>query len=97
MDDHSQIVGGCPSPEVRPEEVHDLLAVQAVTRRESEKLHQVCGLTQPPRTLIYGPGAHRDTEAAQQPDAHGLRRPVKGAMRVGGLLCSSSGLHLSVR
>jgi hypothetical protein len=52
MDDSAQVVGSRLITEIRPKKVHDLLTVQAVTRRESENLHQVCGLAQPPRTLL---------------------------------------------
>jgi hypothetical protein len=52
MDDPAQVVGSRLTSEIRPEHIHHLLAVYAVTRRESENFHQVCGLAQPPRTLL---------------------------------------------
>jgi hypothetical protein len=65
----AQIVGpGCRRV-VGPERLQDLVAVQALARRQGEELHQALGLAQPPGALRHRPAAGPDAEAAQQLDA----------------------------
>src|SRR5215217_1663825 len=76
MEGLAQVVrGGLPS-EVGPEEVHHLFSVEMVARREGKQLDEACRLPEPPCVLIHSPGPHRNLEAAEQLDAHGLRFPI---------------------
>jgi hypothetical protein len=60
-----EVVGGGPGSEVRPEEVHDLLAVKVVIRCESEQLDEARSLPEPPLVLPDSPRTYRDLEAAE--------------------------------
>src|SRR5215204_5468688 len=52
----AQVVGGCPDPKLRPECVHNLLAVETVCGSQGEELDEVGRLPQTPSILLYGPG-----------------------------------------
>ncbi len=71
-----EVVGGGPGLEVGPEEVQDLLAVEASARRQGEQFDEARGLAQTPFILPDRPRTHPDLEAAEQPHAHepGFRR-----------------------
>ncbi len=56
-------------PAIAPEHVHHLLAVEAVARRESEELHELARLLQPPGRLRNGHPVDGGCEAAQKDHA----------------------------
>jgi hypothetical protein len=58
--------------ELRPEQVQDLLAVEAMVLGQSEQLDEALHLLEPPFILPDDSRTHRDGEAAEQADAHGL-------------------------
>ncbi|MDP2711265.1 MAG: hypothetical protein Q8O56_08600 [Solirubrobacteraceae bacterium] len=68
----SQVVGGSGRIAVRPEDLHDLLAMQASPRGEREQLDEAAGLAQAPCPL--GERASRDEHAkpAEQFDAQSV-------------------------
>jgi hypothetical protein len=55
--------------------------VEAVTGREGEQLDQAASLAQTPPIFLDGSGPHRDPEAAQQPDTHGLEFHIRCLFR----------------
>jgi len=57
---------------MRPEEIHYLLAVEAVVRREGKQLDQGSGPPEPPRILSDSSGTYPDREAAEQLDPNSL-------------------------
>ena len=81
-----EVVGRSSRVQIRPQEVHHPLPVQSVARRESEQLDEARRLPQAPSTLLDGPSPHDDLEAAEQPDAYGLRSagvPLRIRSRLG--------------
>ncbi|MDQ5812923.1 MAG: hypothetical protein M3358_19785 [Actinomycetota bacterium] len=60
-----EVVGGGLRREIRPEEVHDLLAVEAVIRGEGKQLHEAGGLPEPPLAFPDDPRPCRDLEGAE--------------------------------
>jgi hypothetical protein len=49
-----------------------------MARSQGEQLHEGCRLLRAPLLLTNGPGAHRNREATEQPDAHRLRYLARG-------------------
>src|SRR5215218_3445214 len=68
----AQVVGGRTYPKLRPECVHNLLAVETVPSSQCEELDKARRLPKPPSTLPYDSSPHGDLEATEQPDAYGL-------------------------
>ncbi len=77
-----EVVGGGFGRKVRPKEIHDLLAVEAVSRCEGEQLDEGCRLFEAPLALLDGPRTYGNLEAAEQPDPHRLGPPTRYALRV---------------
>src|SRR5215218_5948847 len=67
---------------MRPECVHNLLAVETGPGSQGEELDEVGRLPQAPGTLLYGPSPHGNLEATEQPDTYGLRLPTCLSTRV---------------
>jgi hypothetical protein len=67
--------GGC---QLRPEQVHQLLAVQAVARGQRQQLHHRLGLVPPPGPVGHRPRVDLDPELPEQPDPQlrGHRPPL---------------------
>src|SRR5262249_31171675 len=65
----AQVRGGGPRPELRPERIHDLLAMQAVPWGECEQLHQGCRLALPPRLLWDRSASDLDLKPTEELDA----------------------------
>jgi ABC-type transport system involved in cytochrome bd biosynthesis fused ATPase/permease subunit len=65
----AEAVGGGLRAGVGPQEVHDLLAVQAMSGGQGEQLHQGRRLLQPPLVLFDNSITYGDREAAEQLDA----------------------------
>jgi hypothetical protein len=69
-----KVVGRGPRIEPWPEEIHRLLAVEAMARHQGELFDQVPGLLEAPPVLPDTPGrANKYLEATKQPDAYCLR------------------------
>src|SRR5215208_370525 len=82
----AQVVRGCLRPEIWPECVHDLLAVEVVSGRQGEQLDQAPGLPQVPLVLSYNSWANPHAKATEQLDAYDLNFPSgipTGAARCG--------------
>jgi hypothetical protein len=62
-----EVVGRSSRIQVRPQEVHHLLPVQSVTRRESEQLDEARRVPQMPRVIPDNLRPHRNAEATEQP------------------------------
>jgi hypothetical protein len=82
----SQVVCGRPPPEVGPEEVHQLLAVEGVPRGERQQLHEALGLPQTPRPFLDGSRAHRDCKASQKVHTDRGKAPGGGSAVTGGVV-----------
>jgi hypothetical protein len=52
-------------PKVWPEQVHHLLSVKAMARRDCKKLDEAGRLPEPPLILFYGLRPYRDPETAE--------------------------------
>ena len=63
-----QVVRGCSRFKIAPEDIHDLLGVQALARGERQELHKLACLLQPPCVVGYGLAVHVSREAAKEPD-----------------------------
>jgi hypothetical protein len=59
------VVGPVLWAHVGPQSVHDVLAVQAMVRRERQQLDQALDLAQRPFPLIDRPGFHGHAESAE--------------------------------
>jgi hypothetical protein len=73
VEDLVQVVGGVVHPRPGPKRLHNLLAVEAVPRGQSEQLHEAPGLPQAPPIPFDDPRTNPQAKAAEQPDAHHLR------------------------
>jgi hypothetical protein len=69
----TQVVGGGFPVRVGPEDVHDLLAVEAVAWSKGEQLDEARSLPQAPLVILYSSRAHGNPKATEQPDPHRLR------------------------
>src|SRR5918994_4416580 len=65
----AQVVGSCTYPKLRPECVHNVLAVETVPGSQGEELDEVGRLPQAPGTVLYRSSPHSDLKATEQPDA----------------------------
>jgi hypothetical protein len=63
-----EVVGSRRGTAVAPEHLHRLLAVELVARRESEQLHKLARLLQPPGALRDDHAVDRCLESAEQPE-----------------------------
>jgi hypothetical protein len=79
MERPAQGVGGGLPAGVGPQEVHDLLSMQAMRGGQDEQLHQGCRLPQAPLALLDRSGANRNRELTEQLDAYRLTRPTRNA------------------
>jgi hypothetical protein len=79
MERPAQGVGGGLPAGVGPQEVHDLLSMQAMRGGQDEQLHQGCRLPQAPLALLDRSGANRNRELTEQLDAYRLTRPTRSA------------------
>ncbi len=61
----AQVVGGGLRSKIWPQEVHRLLAVETVVRREGKQLHQGSSLPQMPSIPFYGARPDGDSEATE--------------------------------
>jgi hypothetical protein len=69
----AQAVGSGPPPESRPEEIHQLFAMEAAARSEGEQFHQGGGFLKAPPMVLDGPRTYGDPETTEQPESHFLR------------------------
>ena len=72
-----EVVRGRRRFAVRPQRVHQLLAVQAVARGEREQLDEVPSLAQPPADIRQRLAVDRDGEAAEQRDGYVVGRRIR--------------------
>src|SRR5215218_10192339 len=70
----AEIVAGDFRSEIGPEQLHNLLAVEAVPLSQGEYLEQALGLPQVPHLVPDASRPHRNPEATEQPDAKRLQR-----------------------
>ena len=61
-----EVVRGCGRLEIPPQDVHRLLAVEAMPPRERQQLHQLAGLLQPPGGVRDRDAFDRRGEAAEE-------------------------------
>jgi hypothetical protein len=80
MEDLVEVVGGFAHAQNGPEGLHNLLAVEAVARGQSEQLDEAPGLPQAPPILFDEPRSNAQTKAAEQPDAHHLKLAPPGSL-----------------
>jgi len=64
MENLPKVVGGSLPPKSRPERLHNLFAMEAVSRKESEELDQGCNLPAPPDILLYNSGTYGNPKAS---------------------------------
>jgi hypothetical protein len=89
VEDPAEVVRRGLSPKIRPQQVHHLLSVNAMTWRDGKKLDQAGCLPEPPLILFYGLRPYRNPEAPEQPNAYRLRcRVLAGSRRTIQALCS---------
>jgi hypothetical protein len=69
-----EIIGGCRSTEFRPEEVHGLLPVEAVTGSKGQQLYQGGHLSQAPGIWGDDSGTYANPKPTEQPHPYGLAR-----------------------
>jgi hypothetical protein len=83
MEDLVEVVGGFAHAKIGPEGLHNLLAVEAVARGQSEQLDEAPGVSQAPPTLFDEPRSNTQTESAEQPDTHHLKLAPPGSLSSG--------------
>jgi hypothetical protein len=66
-------------PKVWPQQIHHVLSVNAVPRRDGKKFDQAGRLPETPLVLFYALRSYRNPEAPEQPDAHRLRHRILAA------------------
>src|SRR5215217_762875 len=70
MEGLTKVVGGRLLPQIRPERVHNLLAVETVVRSEGEQLDEARRLTKAPLPPVDRPISYGDRETAEQLEAN---------------------------
>jgi hypothetical protein len=65
VEDPAEVVRRGLLPKVWPEQVHYLLSVQAMARRDRKELDEAGRLPEPPLILFYGLRPYRDPETAE--------------------------------
>lgn len=72
VQDVTQVAAARPAPRLRPQQVRHPFTVQAMTGCQRKQLHEATRIAQTPPVFPDNSVAHRNPEAAEQPDAHGL-------------------------
>jgi len=82
MDGLVEAVGGAVQPEVGPQLLDDLLAVQRMGRRQGQQLDQRLGGAARPAPVVDRHAIDADQEAAHEADVeHGCRSGLRPASR----------------